>query len=125
MLTCVIHYVRPCAADCHHQVLELAIGGDLNQSLLRSPQKRLPEARVRFYAAEIVIALAYLHQLGLVYRDLKPQNVLLGEDGHIRLVDLGEQQHLIQHVPAFRFHSHELGVCVLLLLMVCCRRRHG
>jgi serine/threonine protein kinase len=35
----------------------------------------LPEDRVRFYAAEVVLALAYMHQLGLMYRDLKPNNV--------------------------------------------------
>ena len=46
-------------------------------------------ARVKFYSAEIVLALAHLHQMGLMYRDLKPNNVLLHEDGHIQLVDLG------------------------------------
>lgn len=47
------------------------------------------EERVVFYAAEIVLALAYLHDMGLMYRDLKPNNVLLGADGHVQLVDLG------------------------------------
>lgn len=70
-------------------VLGLATAGDLNKSLTTSPQMRLSEERTRFYAAEIVLALSYLHQMGLIYRDLKPQNVLLNEDGHIQLVDLG------------------------------------
>ena len=58
----------------------------------------LGEERVRFYAAEIVLALAYLHQSGLIYRDLKPQNVLLAEDGHVQLVDLGGvmETHIVQ-----------------------------
>ena len=41
----------------------------------REPEERLPEDRVKFYAAEIVLALGYMHQLGLMYRDLKPNNV--------------------------------------------------
>lgn len=42
---------------------------------------------MRFFAAEILVALEYLHALGIVYRDLKPENVLLREDGHIMLSD--------------------------------------
>jgi protein-serine/threonine kinase len=41
----------------------------------------------RFYAAEVLLALEYLHMLGVVYRDLKPENVLVREDGHIMLSD--------------------------------------
>ncbi|KAJ1407803.1 kinase-like domain-containing protein [Ochromonadaceae sp. CCMP2298] len=63
-------------------VLELA-AQDLNESLLSSPDVRLDEERVRFYAAEIILALSYLHQQGLIYRDLKPQNVLLDAQGHV------------------------------------------
>jgi serine/threonine protein kinase len=42
-----------------------------------------------FYAAEIVLALEYLHQNMIIYRDLKPENILLGTDGHIKLADFG------------------------------------
>ncbi|KAL5973214.1 Serine/threonine-protein kinase d6pkl2 [Asimina triloba] len=42
---------------------------------------------VRFYAAEVLLALEYLHMLGVVYRDLKPENVLVRDDGHIMLSD--------------------------------------
>mmetsp|Transcript_23941 Transcript_23941/g.39982 ORF Transcript_23941/g.39982 Transcript_23941/m.39982 type:complete len:673 (+) Transcript_23941:161-2179(+) len=70
-------------------VLGLATAGDLQKALNRSPEERLSEERVRFYVAEMVLALSYLHQMGLMYRDLKPNNVLLNEDGHIQLVDLG------------------------------------
>ncbi len=44
---------------------------------------------IQFYAAEIVIALQHIHELGIVYRDLKPENVLVGADGHIKLTDFG------------------------------------
>jgi serine/threonine protein kinase len=70
-------------------VLGLATAGDLQKALNRAPDEKLPEDRVRFYVAEIVLALSYLHQMGLMYRDLKPNNILLNEDGHIQLVDLG------------------------------------
>lgn len=70
-------------------VLGLSTAGDLQKALNKSLEERLSEERVRFYVAEMVLALDYLHQMGLMYRDLKPNNVLLNEDGHIQLVDLG------------------------------------
>lgn len=44
---------------------------------------------MKVYAAEIVLALEYIHNLGIIYRDLKPENIMLGKDGHIMLVDFG------------------------------------
>jgi len=49
----------------------------------------MSEERVRFYTAEIVLALSHIHKMGLIYRDLKPQNVQLAEDGNIKLIDMG------------------------------------
>ncbi len=69
--------------------LEVATAGDLQKSLKKSQYGRLDEGRVQFYAAEMVLALGHLHEMGLMYRDLKPSNVLLNGDGHIKLVDLG------------------------------------
>lgn len=69
--------------------LGLANAGDLQKALMHSADERLSEERVQFYMAEVVLALAYLHQMGLMYRDLKPNNILLNSDGHIQLVDLG------------------------------------
>ncbi|XP_066352452.1 phototropin-1B-like isoform X2 [Miscanthus floridulus] len=53
----------------------------------RQPMKVLKEDAVRFYAAEVVMALEYLHCQGIIYRDLKPKNILLHRDGHISLTD--------------------------------------
>ncbi|KAL5205427.1 hypothetical protein ABZP36_033636 [Zizania latifolia] len=62
-------------------------GGELFTLLDRQPLKVLHEDAVRFYAAEVVVALEYLHCQGIIYRDLKPENILLKRDGHISLTD--------------------------------------
>ncbi|CAD6270912.1 unnamed protein product [Miscanthus lutarioriparius] len=62
-------------------------GGELFMLLDRQPMKVLKEDAVRFYAAEVVTTLEYLHCQGIIYRDLKPDNILLERDGHISLID--------------------------------------
>ncbi|CAM6044475.1 unnamed protein product [Sphagnum compactum] len=68
-------------------VMEFCSGGDLHTLRQRQPGKHFSEPAARFYAAEILLALEYLHMMGVVYRDLKPENVLVREDGHIMLSD--------------------------------------
>jgi serine/threonine protein kinase len=63
--------------------------GTLLDALKLCANRQMTVNRVQFYAAEIILALAHIHHLGLIYRDLKPENVLLNDDGHIKLVDLG------------------------------------
>ncbi|KAK9156694.1 hypothetical protein Scep_003268 [Stephania cephalantha] len=66
---------------------EFCPGGDLHVLRQRHPGKRFHESAVRFYASEVVVALEYIHMMGIVYRDLKPENVLVRSDGHIMLTD--------------------------------------
>ncbi|CAL9067054.1 probable serine/threonine protein kinase IREH1 [Musa acuminata AAA Group] len=68
-------------------VMEYLNGGDL-YSLLRN-LGCLDEDVARIYIAEVVLALEYLHSLGVVHRDLKPDNLLIAYDGHIKLTDFG------------------------------------
>ena len=67
--------------------LEYVSGGELFYHMEK--RHALPIDEVRLYVAEMALALHYLHELGIVYRDLKPENVMLDEDGHIKLTDFG------------------------------------
>ncbi|CAO2161269.1 unnamed protein product [Urochloa humidicola] len=68
-------------------VMEFCPGGDLHVARQRQPGRRFSISSARFYVAETVLALEYLHMMGVVYRDLKPENVLVRGDGHIMLSD--------------------------------------
>ena len=68
-------------------VLDYCAGGELFFHL--GKVGKFTEQRACFYAAEITLAIAYVHNLDIVYRDLKPENVLLDSRGHVRLTDFG------------------------------------
>ncbi|GAA0172768.1 hypothetical protein Leryth_010028 [Lithospermum erythrorhizon] len=68
-------------------LMDYCSNGDLHSLLRKQPFYRLPVEAVRFYAAEVLVALEYLHSLGIVYRDLKPENILIRDNGHIMLSD--------------------------------------
>ncbi|OIV89888.1 hypothetical protein TanjilG_14344 [Lupinus angustifolius] len=68
-------------------VMEFCTGGDLHSLRQKQPNKCFTEEAARFYASEILLALEYLHMLGIVYRDLKPENLLVRDEGHIMLSD--------------------------------------
>ncbi|GLT70498.1 hypothetical protein SLA2020_425730 [Shorea laevis] len=68
-------------------VMEFCSGGNLHSLRQKQPNKYFTEEAARFYASEVLLALEYLHMLGIVYRDLKPENVLVREEGHIMLSD--------------------------------------
>ncbi|KAI9841034.1 MAG: camp-dependent protein kinase catalytic subunit [Sclerophora amabilis] len=70
-----------------YMVMDFVEGGELF-SLLRKSQ-RFPNPVAKFYAAEVTLALDYLHSMHIVYRDLKPENLLLDRHGHLKITDFG------------------------------------
>lgn len=68
-------------------VMPFVRGGELYK--IFQAQKRFDEATVRFYAAQLVVAIGYLHMKGIVHRDLKLENVLVDQEGYIKIIDYG------------------------------------
>jgi len=77
-------------------VMDFVGGGDLYYHWRKI--RRFPEKVVQFIAAELVLAISYLHSCGIIYRDLKPQNILLDTDGHICLADFGLSKEVTQNI---------------------------
>ena len=73
-------------------VLTYMAGGELFSILKQDTY--FSEARTKLYAAELVLGLGALHAHGVVYRDLKPENVLLDQEGHLRIADFGLSKEL-------------------------------
>ncbi|KAI8821016.1 camp-dependent protein kinase catalytic subunit [Fimicolochytrium jonesii] len=70
-----------------YMLLEYVVGGELFSHLRRAG--RFSNDMTRFYAAEIVLAIEYLHSMDIIYRDLKPENLLLDNRGDIKITDFG------------------------------------
>jgi serine/threonine protein kinase len=67
--------------------MEYMSGGDLKVQL--DEVEVFSEERAKFYAAEITLGVQFLHQHGILHRDLKLENVLVGSDGHCKIADFG------------------------------------
>jgi serine/threonine protein kinase len=70
-----------------HYVIDYCPGGELYFRLIK--EKTFPEERAKFYIAQIILALECLHQMNIIYRDVKLENVLICEDGYLKLTDFG------------------------------------
>ena len=75
-------------------ILEYCPNGDLAKHLLF--EKRFSEKRAKFYLCEVLLALENLHKRDIIFRDLKPDNVVLDEEGHCKLTDFGLSKEGIQ-----------------------------
>ena len=68
-------------------VMDICTGGELFFHLLQ--HRRFSEKLTKFYAAEILLGFKYMHDKDIVYRDIKPENILVDMEGHIRIADFG------------------------------------
>ena len=68
-------------------ILEYAPGGNMSRALQKD--KRFAEERARVYLAQMILALEDLHKKDIIYRDLKPDNIVFDEEGHAMLTDFG------------------------------------
>ena len=82
-------------------VMDYVAGGDMYYHLKNT--RRFPEDTVRIWAAQMVLAIGYLHKLSIVYRDLKPENLLLDVQGNLHLTDFGLSK--IQEDPTKPLHT--------------------
>lgn len=67
--------------------MDLCTGGEIFFHL--NKHKRFTEDQAKFYFAEILLGIEHLHSKNVVYRDIKPENILIDTDGHIRIADFG------------------------------------
>lgn len=78
------HFQDPAAL---YMVIEYVQGGELYSHLRR--EVRFSDDKSKFYAAEITLAFSYLHGMKVIYRDLKPENLLISQQGHVKVTDFG------------------------------------
>ncbi|KAI8351553.1 kinase-like domain-containing protein [Blakeslea trispora] len=78
--------------DCMYMVTDLMLGGDLNFHLSR--QDYFSEDIIRFWFAELAVAVKYLHTKRVVHRDIKPHNILMDDQGHVHLADFNIASYL-------------------------------
>lgn len=89
-----------------YMVMEYLPGGDLMGLLMK--EDTLNEATTRFYAAEMVLAIQSVHDLGYIHRDMKPDNVLLDAYGHLKLTDLGLCKKMDSRVDLLPVSQHAM-----------------
>lgn len=75
--------------DLLYMLLEVIPGGELFQLLADSETGVVPVSQARFYTACVVDAFSYMHGLKIVYRDLKPENLLIAANGYLKVIDFG------------------------------------
>jgi len=97
-----LHYAFQTDAKLH-LILDYVNGGELFTHLYQREQ--FTEEQVRIYIGEIVLALETLHKLGIIYRDIKLENILLDSDGHIVLTDVGLSKEFMPSDTTHRAYS--------------------
>lgn len=107
---CVQLYYSLQTASSVYLVMEFMVGGDL-KSLL-SVYGFFDEVMAAFYVAEVCLALQYLHNHNIIHRDIKPDNMLLSRDGHVKLTDFGlSRVHIHRDLEKSDFENGTPNLC--------------
>mmetsp|Transcript_113450 Transcript_113450/g.315916 ORF Transcript_113450/g.315916 Transcript_113450/m.315916 type:complete len:941 (-) Transcript_113450:23-2845(-) len=114
-----LHYAFQ-TPSCLVLVLQFCGGGSLAQLILL--EGSLPEALARLYIAEVFLAIEHLHERHVVYRDLKPDNIVLDDDGHAMLTDFGLSK---EGVDGLRGTGSFCGSVAYLAPEILARQGHG
>ncbi len=93
--------------DYLYLVMEYLAGGDLMTLLIA--RDTLTEEESRFYVAEMVVAIDTIHKLGFIHRDVKPDNLLIDKNGHLKLSDFGLCKSFTVDVDSLPATSHSAG----------------
>ena len=80
--------------------MDLVPAGDLSEFVLT--KKRLTAEQVRFIMMEVVCVIGYCHQQNVLYRDMKPENLLIDDEGHVRMIDMGLAARVSKRQPKRR-----------------------
>ncbi|KAJ7298957.1 hypothetical protein O6H91_Y348800 [Diphasiastrum complanatum] len=84
----IVNLFGYCQDDkCVHLIMEYVCGGEFFTHLRH--KGRFDEETSRFYAAQVLLAFEYIHSMDIIYRDLKPENLLLDDKGNIKIADFG------------------------------------
>jgi serum/glucocorticoid-regulated kinase 2 len=81
--------------------MDLCTGGEVFFHLNRL--RRFTEEQAKFYFSEILLGIEYLHSKNVVYRDIKPENILIDIDGHIRIADFGLSKVIPKRTKSYSF----------------------
>jgi len=83
-----LHAAFQCRSSLY-LIIEYCPGGELLDTIRKAVLGRLPESSAQFYGAGVLLAVEKLHDSDILYRDLKPENVLIDADGYAKLTDFG------------------------------------
>ncbi len=91
--------------------MEYLPGGDMMNLFIK--KDILKEEEAKFYVAELMIAIDQVHKMNYIHRDLKPDNILIDEKGHIKLSDFGlcAKYDIRPSFEAFRNHQKSISIC--------------
>jgi len=105
-------------SQCIYLVMEHLPGGDLFNYMVHS--KSLPESAAQFYVANVLCALEHLHDHQIIYRDLKPENLVFDRAGYLKLVDFGCAKKLVNNAKTYTL----CGTCAYMAPEVLGREGH-